>query len=279
MITKLIYRDLEFDPTTGLYRLKKNVTGLDWPEVRNVDYVKPAQRGGFRSKSLVGNRPIGFEFLLLANEATYRDARKALFENLNPERGSDTLYIEVDNEALYQLNDVWPNSLEDPDRVWNGRFAECRVELEAFDPVILSQTEKTNSFGITDAGGGAAIPAAIPASLGVSKTFNPTFRNDGNVDADVLWRIDGPGDNFVITNLTTGEQFRLDIELLASEYILVDTKKYTVLQGGVTERSSIFSGDFIKLAPGNNTFSLGVGSGSTDDTAVTGTWRDSTGGI
>jgi hypothetical protein len=99
-----------------------------------------------------------------------------------------------------------------------------------------------------------------------------TMTNDGSEETDPIFRINGAGSVFVLTNTTTGKTFTLTITLTSSEWVEINVKEKTVLK---SDGSSVFSslvGDFFSLIPGNNNLTFVV-TGSDGSTSLRTTFR------
>lgn len=253
----------------------QSITGLDYPETRVSEYTYPGRDGGYYADTLYGQRKIAVEWLVLeADMAAYLSERNEIMDAFDAKDGENTLSIQINSADDYQVTGI-ARKVDLPARAAPATYVVARVELVCNNPFILGQTEETQSTGVTTLGGGGAIPAVIPMSLSGATNLNPTFTNDGNTESDVVWTIYGPGTDFTIQNLTTGESFTLETTLSAGTYIEVNTNLKTVKQGGFTNVIDSFTGDFLKLDAGDNVLSFTVGSGSTSETLLLGTWRNS----
>jgi hypothetical protein len=102
--------------------------------------------------------------------------------------------------------------------------------------------------------------------------------NDGNEETDPVFRIDGPGTSFSVTNNDTGESFVVEREIAEGEYIEINVSERTILLNGTTPIYSNFEGDFITLEPGENEIEfVAVAGGGT--TLLTITFRHAYNGL
>ena len=102
--------------------------------------------------------------------------------------------------------------------------------------------------------------------------------NEGNEETDPVFRIDGPGTSFVVTNNTTGESFTIDKALAVGEYIEINVKERTILLNGITSIFSNFEGDFFSLEPGENEIEFVAADGA-GATLLTITFRNAYNGL
>lgn len=121
------------------------------------------------------------------------------------------------------------------------RLAKWTATFVAHFPFWISSTESTDS--------------RVPTS-GVGYTIN----NPGNAPARVKFTFTAPGggisDSLKIENQTTGKSFQYRGDISGYESLEVDnrydTDDFEVLNNSVDDHEN-FEGDFITLAPGNNT--------------------------
>lgn len=154
-----------------------------------------------------------------------------------------------------------------------------QVEAVAPDPRFFSQTEYLTNTIITSIGGGTPIPTPIPMNMGNIGTPLPVISNQGNMSTPPIFVIHGPGTDFYIKNVTTGEQIFMDVTLLSNEYITIDTKEKTIIKGTNTNVFGLFSGDFFDLDSGNTQIYFNVISGNTASTSLDIKYRYAYGGI
>jgi len=153
------------------------------------------------------------------------------------------------------------------------------IELESNDPNFYTQELFSIETGITDLGGGASIPTAIPMSFNAVGTSRPIINNIGTTNSYPEFVIHGPGTDFTVQNITTGEVFVLDITLLDGEIVTINTLDHTVIKGTNTNVFGLFSGDFFQLAVGNNEIHFDVVSGSSANTKLVVNYRYAYAGI
>lgn len=103
--------------------------------------------------------------------------------------------------------------------------------------------------------------------------------NGGNEVSEPIFRITGPGNNFTITNDTTGESLVITYNLAATHYIEVDIVNHTIVLDGITNIYSSFAGSFFSLQPGDNTVIFDVASADTGATLLAIKYRDAYNGV
>lgn len=101
--------------------------------------------------------------------------------------------------------------------------------------------------------------------------------NAGTEDTHAVFTITGPGNSIQVVNNDTSESFAIG-DLSAGEVVVVDTKNETVTLDDV-DSYSIFSGDFFRIRPGDNSLTFTVASGSDGNTELSVSFRSAYGGV
>lgn len=99
------------------------------------------------------------------------------------------------------------------------------VSLEALHPYWQAVTPSEATFS-PGAGAGSFFPI-LPLSLTASSLFAQLgVTNSGDVESWPIWTIDGPAQDIVLTNVTTGKAFalRTDFVMAAGDRLTVDTR-------------------------------------------------------
>jgi phage-related protein len=135
-------------------------------------------------------------------------------------------------------------------------IGEARIELIAEDPILYSQTLKTQD--ITFAAG-----SGVVANAGTAPVY-PTVRIHGNVT------------NPSVANSSFGRTVSLSgVTIAAGNYYDLDMVEETVEDpSGTNKYNYVNSDDFFWLGKGNNTISLGGTLGGSGYRKVTLTYRD-----
>ena len=132
------------------------------------------------------------------------------------------------------------------------------VQLFAQDPLIRSKTKKTGS-GIYGLYGGISLPTILPIPL--SSSLNSfVVSNAGNFASPVKATIKAVTGNILnpkIWNLTTGQYFKLNRDILLGETLVIDTELTTAELDGVNVMADRASGaNWLYATSGDNTFLL-----------------------
>lgn len=271
------FRGLRLD---GQFEIQ-TIEGLaDAPEVRTSDLVIVGRNGLRAGRQELGGRAVTIGVTIYAfAEAEFFEAVAALRTAFSPIddvespltfrfpgiAGGDTARImaRARRMALPLTSTYWQMA------------TEATVELYATDPRIYADTEQ--SFATTlpiVAGGGHTWPQSWPNSWGGQATSGSvTATNAGNYPAELSLRIDGPVTNPRVDNSTTGTSLAFDIDIVAGDFLLVDTDTGDVLLNGTADRrSTIVPGStWPSLRPGVN--ELRFGAATTTEAVLYASWR------
>lgn len=234
--------------------------GFEFPETRGIIEDIPARDGAIYIGSKFGRRSLSWQTLLKGTDvqSKRRDLIRAcqvgslktiLFETCD----GIPLKAEIEIENL-----VMPH-------IQNRAIA--LVQAIAPDYRFYSQEAVTAYTGVTESVGGLPVPAAVPAPISGGVTNGFSVINNGNTDTSPIFSIRGPGTNFYVNNLTTGEQFRLTMSLLNNEVAVINTMTNRALLGSQNIFGS-FSGDWMRLAPGINRINFRAGAGYSANTRL-----------
>lgn len=165
---------------------------------------------------------------------------------------------------------------ETPGGANGGGYATTSASLWADDPLIYGLTLKSASTRFPSSTGGLIWPATWPATWSATvASGHLQLTNDGSWESPIVWRIDGPVVSPVVTDVTSGRSFRLNLELADGEWVTVDSSTWEVLAQGDPQASRRvqFQGSWLDLAPGTHEFAFG-GSEAGENAMLTASWRD-----
>jgi len=254
------------------------ISGIDGLGIRVSENVLTGQDGGIIWNRLYDMRNIVFEGWLVTADDTldgYWDAKRALVtafsitENtdLSITRWSETSTTRVITAKIIES----PMIVENPGEVDHCRW---RVELKCDDPMFGDETATDYSMALAT-GGGSPVAFSVPTPVGALSGGVVTINNEGDVTAyPELIKIEGLVVNPTITNATTGESFQISTTITAGNYVSIyqNQQGFFVLLNGSTSQYQYFSGDFFKLATGNNTIRFTASSGTSALATIT--WRN-----
>lgn len=242
--------------------------GFDVPTSRTVFVDPPEVGGSLFINELPGRRTFSWRGLI---KDDIQNKRRELSRICRPGGLKLIKFQLCDGLALQAYATV----------VLNNPYSEQRspylITATSPDDAFESQTEKNASTGITIRTGGLPVPAAIPAPIGGGANIFLVVVNDGDVAAKPLISVRGPGTNFVMQNVDTGEQIDLALTLADNEIVTINTKTNDVLKGnqslfGKVTRTPL--GQWVTIAPGTNRFVFKAQNGYTANTRMTLDWRD-----
>lgn len=243
--------------------------GFETPTARTVFIDTPERDGSLFINELAGRRVFSWRGLI--RDGDIQTQRRLLAAACQP-GGLKTIKFQLcDGLALQALATL---VLVNP---YYENGAPYLVTATAPDPYFESQTLKSTTLSITDNLGGTPIPAAIPAPIGGASLVAYFLTNAGNTYAKPTFRLKGPGTNFTIKNLDTGESILVNLTLAAGETIDIDTKLNTALKGnqsvfGLVTRDPV--GQWIRLQPGTNRLVFKAQSGFNGNTQLVVSYRD-----
>lgn len=248
--------------------------GFEYPNVRSVFVDPPSRPGSLFINSLFGRRPLSWQGVIDENIQANRRALSSVCTPGNLKtiefQTCDGVELQAEVEILKLLMPY--------------RKDRCVYLIQAVAPYPYFEGQTLNSefTPLTVIEGGMAIPAPIPAPIGGGSSLDFVLTNNGNADARPIFTIRGPGTNFLIQNIDTGEKINLNLTLLTNETVVIDTKANTVYKSTTNVYGRIVrtpSGDWVTLRPGTNRIVFNASSGTTTNTRLTVEWRDTYGGI
>jgi phage-related protein len=167
-----------------------------------------------------------------------------------------------DVDPIYKYINIVSNGLSEwnviqySDGLYRGYF---NYKVIAYDPVWYSTTPLVGALkyntGLTYNSGLKYNDYNNPNyQNNITTTRNFTLANNGSYNAKMKVILIGNGTNISITNNTTGKSFT--ISSMNSEQVVIDGLKGQINDGGSILKTSIFSGYFIEVVPGNNSMSI-----------------------
>lgn len=242
--------------------------GFDVPTTRDVFIDPPEREGSLFIGEIAGKREMAWKGLIKSNI----QANRRLLARVCQPGGLKTLKtttcdgIDVQIQATVKLVNPY-SKVRSP----------YMVSAKAPYPYFESQVLHSESTTITVKKGGMPIPAAIPGPIGQGGGTPYIVVNAGDIYSRPTFEIHGPGTNFLIQNLDTGELFRLNTTLASNEIAIIDTVSNEATKGsqnifGLIDRDPV--GSWIRLQPGNNRIVFSAVTGFNESTLLTINWRD-----
>lgn len=256
--------------------------GFEKYEMRVAKMFNANRDGAYFVSSLAGGRALSWSGKLIgSSHADYLTRRQAFLQII--ERNiPELLKLETDDGLLLQA-EVKVEDWQLPFTDITFRWGPYMVVAYAFDWRFYSQELFTDSTPITTGLGGTPIPTPVPMTLaGSSGTPTLIIDNGGNEITHPVLRVYGPGTDFVVQNLTTGQQINLNTTLPAGQYIEIDCNARTILLNGTSNVYGVMEyndADFFYLEPSENEIYFNATSGTSAETELEVDWRDAFLGI
>ncbi len=244
--------------------IERGALGLDMPPVSFIEDQVPLQAGARLRRVNVGVREVDLPLVLsAASSQALRTALRSLLRLLDPKRGTGRLRVQTEDGTERELSCRYAGGAEGV----GGSPAWRRVVLtfRAVDPYWYARQVTTATF---DQGSElATFFPFFPLRLGSTPIFGDTvIDNTGDVETWPVWTLSGPGTDFTLHNLTTGESLILETTLNAGEIVTIDTRPgaKTVLKSDGTSLFGYLSTDSVLWA-----LPLGISSIRLEVTAAT----------
>jgi hypothetical protein len=238
--------------------------GFEYPIVRESIEDVSGEKSAVYMASYFGRRQISFTGDLLGSNVF--QLRHNLLKVLDD--GLKTVKIVTYDDLELQF-EAQLDSISNP---YTHQIHTFTIKMSIPNYRLYSQDEYDLEIHPFRIYGGIAIPAIVPFEWEGGSTEPSTITNAGNEQSEPIFTIYGPGTYFKVKNITTGEYFEIDEEIIQDDEIIIDVKNQTVTLDGSSIRSS-FSGDFWKLESGDNLVRFVV-LGDDENTKLKIEWRD-----
>lgn len=265
------------------YAVSPGISGMEFPEVRNVHYNKPGEHGAFLSNQLYGGRIVMLEgFVFATTVAAFEALRRQLADACRITRDNNTVpvaktlkFTTMDDIALQADCYVRKFTM----KVVNLLYAKFQIDIFIPDFAFQAQTEQSTT--ITRAsGGGAVYPFIYPQIYGGSTGGQAIIVNAGNAEAFPTIYLNGPITNPIIQNTTVNRYIELSMTLNSTDQVVIDMKNKTIIKNGTTPviANKTSPSQFWWLEKGSNTVKFFTSNGADTGNAQV-KWRDSYLGI
>lgn len=247
--------------------------GFEVPTTRDVFIDPPEREGSLFIGEIAGMRELSWRGLIR--------------ENIQPNRRLLARVCQPGGLKLLQFTlcdgvDVQISATVKLVNAYSKTRSPYMISAKAPYPYFESQVLHTAMTNITVKKGGMPIPAAIPGPIGEGGGTPYTVVNAGDMPARPLLSIHGPGTNFQVSNLDTGESFLLQTSLASNETAIIDTVSNEAFKGsqnifGLISRTPV--GSWVRLGAGNNRIVFNAITGFNNQTTLTLSWRDTYSGF
>jgi hypothetical protein len=267
------------DLSTEAVAVLDDLRGWWAPPVRLSYDLRPHTHGARFRRVWYLPRELTLPLLLQgANNAALDSLRASILSWFDPTKGEGTLTRTAVDGTARQLR---CRASEGPEMDRNTRMAGSTwqvayITLIALDPFWEDIADTVETFSLT-AGGTTWFPFDPFPGLTASALFSDEWvNNPGQLEAEPVWTIEGPGTTPVLRNLTTGATLELARTLTSGESLTVDTRvdrKVVRDQSDNKVMSAVTpASQFWGLREGNNQVQVQM-TGSTVDSLVTMTYR------
>lgn len=249
-----------------------SVEGLGPVEIRTSSFLYSGRSGGKVTKQLRGMRQVTIEGLIKSNNCDdHADDRRTFEESLEIDQ-SIPVHITMFSGDRYLMYahpvDVTLSSRS------GGKTSDYKIELLSGDPLLYEESEDPNIATVENAqSGGFEIPFVLPVIFEPGE--QPTeVENFGNSIVYPTIYLYDEGSDPIITNMTTGEVYSININMIDGDIIKIDmlNRTLTLNDGNILgnmDSDSVWWG----LVPGVNQIKLNTG-GATDPMYAEIQWRN-----
>ena len=247
------------------FYLDDPIDGLtDIPDIRTSQYNKSGMDGGSVSSQYYGMREIAFQGHIFDRDPVALETkRKALIAAIAGKQFE--LRVVTYSGASYRMQvNLIAFKCPIPKSKYKVIF---NMQLIAPDPILYDDLEDDLIATVARrVGGGYPTPYVLPIAW--NPATQPTnIINSGNISIKPVVELSGKVSNPVLTNLTTGEYFTVEIETAGSDELIIDFKNRQILLNGGSILALKGSGStWMSLASGDNLIQLQTD--TPDDTAV-----------
>lgn len=259
-------------------RLLQSIDGLGMPPIQHWTTRSPYQDGRTHWGYAIQPRVINATFYLRGcDRSDMYTLRRAYIAMLSPRTGAMKLRLVTPppDPRKYELHDVWVSgggSLSSQDQPMPTRQIDG-IQLTANDPIWKWTNSPLDGGESRDADGRTCIvdsswtlenelvlPFTGPYLLGTTTGENTlTCVNDGSWATKPVITVEGPINDWVISNMTTGHFLSWNgYTIAAAEVITIDIPGKTVTSSTAGDLTTYLSGDTgsFALDPGSNTINV-----------------------
>jgi len=235
---------------------------IDMPDIVTGDQSRLRRHGLRAGDDFLSGRPIQLTVEVYgADEGTFNTAMEAIKLALRPGQPEAPLVMQlpgVAGGAKVQVN-VRPRRFKVAvGRDFYYRIPNIVVEFYSTDPRLFANAIGSDSATLPTAGGGLSFNASPDFSFGATSIGGElNLTNDGNFQTPVVFRIDGPVQTPRLIHNGLDKELKINLNLLAGEFLVVDSASRSVLLNGTASRyPALVVSEWFDLEPGNNQISF-----------------------
>lgn len=238
----------------GLLLIKSNIPLL--PDIRQAEEEIPGQDGLLDLETKFGARPIELTVEFAEDhEVDYQVRLSELAALLNPVTKREILLV-LKRMPAKQWRVKYNGTLPIDKISTLGTFT---IPFKAYYPFAESVVNASEPPDLGDGltlGLGYQLGGALQTAFVVNASpITFTVKNLGNYDAYPLITLNGSASSLTVKNETTGEQFSFNTPITGTTVMNTNVKELSIRQNGLNI-FHLMSGDFPKLASGDNNFKV-----------------------
>lgn len=237
---------------------------MDMPAIKPRDRSRTSYDGDFSAPDLTDNRTVVLKLGLWGETPENLQAlRRALWMATAPQAAPLPLILD---EYLVFAKPRRRHIPDDRSAAWRIE-TDAAIEFYCADPRVFSAEESVVTTPLATAVGGMTFPITFPINFGLGATDGGIEAfNSGNAPTPVIITYSG-GDlsNPGSTLQSTGQRLKMDLDILSSDVLRLDTETHSVTLNEFTSRRNFLAVDqWFSLAPGTNfiTFEADSSTGS-----------------
>jgi hypothetical protein len=259
-------RGVSIGAGTTSYRWATMPTGvLGYTDVRTGDVPIPRADGVFAGDDRLGGRTMTFDVHIIGTTDTAAETAAAALAGAFAPSTTD-LPIDVrltGTPAEYRLFGRPRGCDIALDTKFLSGVLRARCTFLATDPRRFG-AEVSATLALPSGASGLLFPAVAPFVFGAGAGGNVSISQAGAVDADWTATISGPITTPTIEHVELGRSLAFDLELLAGETLVIDSRTRSALLNGTASRYSSLtsSSRWFQIPPGTSTVRLTGASGS-----------------
>ena len=270
--------------TIGRYNPFKlvKITGTDATDAAIITQKAPYQDGSTYINTFLEERSISIELGVLgSSKPEIEDNKSIIFQVFNPKLGPGILRYEYPG-GIKEIMATPEGTPTFPTK--NNSFHQGIINLLAPNPYWFTE-EQADQLVIWE--GGLEFPLQLPTFFAeLSQDKSKRLVNNGHVETPVQITFNGPATAPIrVENVTTGEFLEVNQDLLAGEYLEINTafgnkKVVKVSFEGTTNAFNFINleSTFFQLVPGNNLIDYSTGA-DYEQTGVQVKWRNRYSGV
>lgn len=195
------------------------IYGLSEMDVNNQRQRSPYQDGATKIDTHIRERDLGIEFGYKGTQEEIADRRRYLSKVFNPKLTPGVLRYEDFDGAVFEIDVEVYGPPTAPRKNVKG-IQTSLIQLEAPDPYWKSTEQVTEPLAAFVPS--FRFPFSFPVRFG-ERGSEAVLYNDGHVPAPIQIEFNGPAEQPVITNRTTGEFIRVNRTLADGEKLIIHT--------------------------------------------------------